>query len=253
MEEKIWFKSDSLILYGVLSSSEKKSKKCVLLCHGITVSKDISQFKELSEVLLQENYDSLRFDIRSHGESEGDSLDLTVKGWKTDIKNSIKFLKERGYEEFIILANSFSGGPALMFSEEEPNIKSVILVAALVDYSSILDPKTKWASYIIKSKINEMKKKGYIKIFGGYKVGKALYEDMQQFNPWKALEKLDIPVLFIHGDKDLLVPCEDSIKYSKICHKGKLIIIKGAGHDFDKRKQLEEVGKEIISFLKNNF
>lgn len=252
MDEKIWFKSDGLKLFGILSTSEKKSKKCVVLCHGITVSKDISQFKELSDILLEQGYDSFRFDVRAHGESEGDSLNLTVKDWKNDIKNAINFLKEGGYNEFAILANSFSGGPALLISEEE-SVKTLILVSALIDYSSILNPKTKWAGYIIKSKLNEMQKKGYIKIFGGFKVGKSLYEDMQQFNPWKALEKLDIPILFVHGDRDLLVPCEDSIKYSKIASKGKLVVVKGAGHDFGKRKNLEEVGKEIIAFLKNNF
>ncbi len=252
MEEKIYFKSDGLSLVGIVSKGEKETKKCVLLCHGITGNKDErGLYSDLAGLLLEKGFDSFRFDVRAHGESEGDSLKLTVDTWKRDIDHAIKFLEKYGYEEFGIISASFSGGPALLAASENASIKIIVLVNALIDYNSILDPKTKWAKYIVKAKLREMRKKGFIKIFGGFKVGIDLYNQIQEFNPWKTLENLKIPILFIHGDKDFVVPHEDSVKYSKVAEKGKMVTINKGDHGFSKESHRKQAAEEIIKFLEN--
>ena len=79
-----------------------------------------------------------------------------------------------------------------------------------------------------------------------------LYKELETLKPWTILRKLKIPILFIHGTRDIVIPSTDSIKYSKITKNGKLILIKGAGHGFDKEQHLKLVASHISKFLKKN-
>ncbi|MEN8817855.1 MAG: alpha/beta hydrolase, partial [Nonlabens sp.] len=66
----------------------------------------------------------------------------------------------------------------------------------------------------------------------------------------KALEKIDIPTLFIHGDADNIVPVEPSSKQGHEIVKGsKLEMIKDAPHGLYLTHK-EELNKLILDFIK---
>ncbi|MDD5192748.1 MAG: alpha/beta hydrolase [Candidatus Nanoarchaeia archaeon] len=254
-QERIIFKNaDGLKLCGILSKSDYESNICIILCHGITVDKEEDGiFTNLAKEIVETNrFNVFRFDFRGHGESEGKSEDMTITGEKRDLEAAINLLKGRSYSRFGILAASFAGGAVCLYCGEHPEIpKALVLWNALIDYSSKINPVTEWGKrYWGKPAFDRVKKQGYTEIGSRkFKVGKEFMSEIKNLKPWKELKKLNIPILFVHGDKDAHIPYGDSVKYSKMFKKG-LATIKGAEHGFhDNKEDAEEANNATINFF----
>src|SRR4030042_7166063 len=255
MEEKIYFiNTDGLKLCGILTKPQKETQKCIILCHGITFTKDEDGiFTELAKRLADNGFTVFRFDFRGHGESEGNSIDLTITGEKKDLEAAVKFLQSLGYKDFGITVASFGGGAVSLFVAENENlIKALVLWNAIIDYHSILRSELPWPKENFgQEAMKKLVSQGYVEIGSRkFKVGKALFAELRQLEPWKGIQNLEIPMLFIHGDKDFYVPHEDSVKFSKLFKNAKLKIIKGGEHGFhDNKKDSDRADKATIQFF----
>jgi len=255
MEEKIYLKNkDGLRLCGILTKPQKETKKCIILCHGITVTKDEGGiFTELAQKLANNGFAVFRFDFRGHGESEGDSIDLTITGEERDLEATVKFLQNLGFHNFGITVASFGGGAVSLFVAKNKNlINALVLWNTIIDYHSILQPELPWPKENFGEKAMEkLEKQGYIEIGSRkFKVGKALFAELRQLEPWKIMQNLKIPMLFIHGDKDTYVPYGDSVKYSKLFKNANLETIKDGEHGFhDNKKDSDKADTATVKFF----
>lgn len=253
MEEKHYFKnSDGLTLCGILTRPNKNTDKCIVLCHGITVDKDEGGiFTEFARKLAEAGFIVFRFDFRGHGESEGNSVDMTITGEKRDLEAAVEFLRSLGCKTFGIVAASFAGGPVAFYVAEH-DIKALVLWNATIDYHNLLEPKLPWPKKYFGNAMQKLEKESFIEIGSSkFKIGKPLFEEMKRLHPWEELQKLKIPILFIHGDKDTYVPYEDSVEYSKLLN-AKLMTIKGAEHGFHDKANAEKADKATIEFFLQN-
>lgn len=256
MEEKVFFKtSDGLKLCGILSTPKIKTQKCIILCHGITVDKEEDGiFTDLAKELVKEGFNVFRFDFRGHGESEGKSVDMTIKGETEDLGFAVKFLQEKGYKEFGILGASFGGGAVSLFTSSHPEtVRALALWNAGIDYSSKITPVTPWGKkYFGKPAFDRAEKFGFTEISSKkFKVGKNLMDEIKILEPWKGLTKVNNPILFVHGNKDSFIPYSDSVKYSKLFKNAKLVTVEGSEHGFhDNPKHAEEANRVTIKFFK---
>ncbi|HIH50661.1 MAG: alpha/beta fold hydrolase [Candidatus Micrarchaeaceae archaeon] len=242
---KIYFKNkDGLKLAGILEKPKSKTNTCIILCHGATVDKEEDGiFTDLSRKLSNAGFATFRFDFMGHGESEGDTINTTIKGEAQDIDSASKLLISKGYKKFGIVAASFSGGPASYFVLSHQD-----KVKALIYWNSVLEYKSLLKRWIAEGNEQRLKEKGYI-IRRRTRYGKKLIEEVSELRPWKELYKIKIPVLFIHGDKDSSVPYEQSVKYSKMI-KAKLETIHGAEHGFhDSKKHSDQADRTTIEFF----
>jgi pimeloyl-ACP methyl ester carboxylesterase len=256
MEEKSFFESNGLKLCGILTKPAASTNKCVVLCHGMTVTKEEDGiFTELAGKLAKAGFAVFRFDFRGHGESAGNSVDMTVAGEKEDLESAIEFLQTKGYRTFGILGASFGGGVVSVFAAGHPDIaKALVLWNPLVDYHSIFEPELPWPKANFgKEAMLRLEKHGFIEVGKRrFRLGKPLFDEMKKLHPWKGLQKLKVPILFVHGDNDTYVPYEDSVKYSKLL-KAELKTIRGAEHGFhDNKKVAEEADKVTIEFFLKN-
>ncbi len=255
MEEKNYFtNSDGLKLCGILTKPQKKTQKCIILCHGLTVTKDEDGiFTELAEKLSNDGFAVFRFDFRGHGESEGNSIDLTITGERKDVDAAIIFLQALGYKDFGITAASFGGGAVSLFAAENKNtIKAIVFWNALIDYRGILEPTLPWPKKNFgEEQRKKLEKQDFIEIGSRkFKIGRALFDELKKLKPFKEIKNLDIPILFIHGDKDSYVPYEDSVKYSKLFKNAKLETINGGEHGFhDKKEDSDRADGVTIQFF----
>jgi len=73
---------------------------------------------------------------------------------------------------------------------------------------------------------------------------------IQQFNAYDRLGQIKCPVLIVHGDKDVLVPAENSNIIKSKIPQAEMYIIPGAGHAF---QAADPVGihQKIVDWLRN--
>lgn len=260
MEEKVYFKTtDNLTLCGILSIPQKPTQKCIVLCHGLggDVDKDEDGiFTNLAEELRSVGFAVFRFDFRGHGESEGEQIDMTITGEKKDLESAVNFLKKKGFKEFGLLGASFGGGAVSLYMGENPiNIKAVVLWNALIDYGSKMNPVTKWGKkYWGREAFERAEKFGFTEIGSSkYKAGRNLMNELKIMKPYQLLMKLEIPILFIHGDQDSYISYQDSVQYAKLMKNAKLVTIPGAEHGFhDKKEDAELAIQSTVEFFLQN-
>lgn len=243
---------DDIKLTGILHLPQNTPDKAIVLAHGLTVDKDEDGiFIELANSLVNNGFTVLRFDFRGHGESGGDSRDMTVKGEKLDLQAAIELVESKNYERVGLVGASFGGGVATLYTaSNQKRLKALCLWNPVLNYDhTFISPYLPW---IVKRKGHikkDMAEKGWSTIgSSNFKIGKNLYEEMKRVYPYEELKKITIPTLVIHGDKDRHVPYEDSKEYTKYLKNGEFITIKGGEHGFQGKKEWSE--KAIVKTLK---
>ena len=253
MEEKIFYSSSNNIKLCGLLSKENNSKKIVVLCHGFSGDKrEKKSFDALVEKLRENNLNSFRFDFRSHGESSGNEWEMTISGELDDLTASIELLKNKGYDEFVLLGASFGAGiVSLLDYTQFENIKALVLWYGAFDFK---DPRNQTFS---DDKWEIAKKDGYYTLLKKTgvtrKIGLNLFNEVNKFKPYENLNKLELPLLFVHGTIDTSVPPELSIETAAKCKNAKVELIEGGWHTFDNSKEaLNNAIEKSIVFIKNN-
>lgn len=258
MEEKVFFKtSDGLKLCGILSLPKQKTQKCIILCHGITVDKEEDGiYTGLARKLCDVDFAVFRFDFRGHGESGGENIKMTIAGETKDLEAAVMLLQEKGFWEFGIVGASFAGGAVSLFTSAHPKVvRALVLWNAVIDYVENINPTLPWTiKYWGKPAFDRAEKFGFTEVGNrGFKAGKNLMEEVKILKPWEELRKIDVPTLFVHGNKDSYVLVADSVKYAAVMKNARLKIIKGADHGFhDDLKHAEEADRVTIEFFSKN-
>lgn len=234
---------DNFKLKGHLIENHKENNKYVILVHGYSAhySINIPFIKLFGDM----DYNVLLVEQRAHGDSEGiyssygynESLDLDL--W-------IEFLeKRRGEELFIGLHGQSMGAATVMICGA--NNDKVKFVVEDCGYSSAKEEikyefsKNKYASFNLVYWYLNLK----LKIKWGFDFAKA--------DPMKEILNSDVPIFFVHGDKDKKVPCKMCLDMYSKRHgdKDKILIVEGAGHLECYWKEPEKYTKMLSEFLKD--
>jgi fermentation-respiration switch protein FrsA (DUF1100 family) len=75
--------------------------------------------------------------------------------------------------------------------------------------------------------------------------------DIEEHSPLKAMENCYVPVLFIHGDEDYLVPCDMSQQCYDACvsQDKRRVVVEGAAHGMSFCVDGELYEREVEEFL----
>lgn len=235
-EEKIFYDStDNIKLCGLLSIMND-TDKIVVLCHGLNGDKtERKSFNAFTQKLQEQKINSFRFDFRAHGESTGIDYEMTPTKEVKDLEKTIEMLNVRGFNEIVVLGASFGGSIiSLMDYSKFKSIKGLICWYGAIDYSATIEAEGFFAEE--HRKIAE--DKGYYEVTSKrtgkvFRLGLPLYNEIYTIQPYKSLIKVDLPILFVHGLIDNMVPYELSVKISKLCKNAKLELIENGTHTFD--------------------
>ena len=255
MKKKIYFKSkDGIELCGIWNMPVKNTDKAVILAHGITVDKnEDGVFTSLAKLLSDHGYAVLRFDFRGHGESKGQSIEMTIKGEILDMAAAVKIASRSGYSNIGLVGASFGGGVATLYDVKYPNtIKCLCLWNPCLNYNHcFLSPTLPW---LIKKKDKmkeDLESQGWT-VLGSRKfvLGKKLFSEMAKLYPYKEIRKIKKPLEIIHGDKDTYVPYDDSKQSLKNMPNGRLVTIKNGEHGFhEPRRRTTMANNETLHFF----
>lgn len=249
MQEKIFFKNKKgLKLCGIISNpTGDVAKPIVVFCHGHATSKDSISIQKLAEMLNAENVSTFRFDISGHGESEGRFEEMTVSDAMNDILSAIEYVRSLGYGKVGLVGSSFGGAASILVAAKTSDLFALALKSPVLDYRE-LEISTRG-----KERIKKWKKRGYdeyqIGDPRGLELNYSFFADFDNFNEYESAKKIKAPTLIVHGDKDVDVPVEQSIKLATIIPNCKLEIISGSGHKFSEPEHFQKMLELISEFI----
>src|SRR3989344_5175207 len=116
--KKLSYENEGQRIAATLHTPRAKTKACVILVHGFSGDKDTEgssdSFPVLAKALAERGFAVLRFDCRGSGESEGRFEETTLTREVSDLKRSIAFDKEQGFEHIGVTGASLGGAVALL-------------------------------------------------------------------------------------------------------------------------------------------
>ncbi|MDE5599060.1 MAG: alpha/beta hydrolase, partial [Lachnospiraceae bacterium] len=236
---------DGYILVAEEFPAEEDSHKWALILHGYTGWKE--EMYPFAYWYHEEGYRVVVPDLRCQGESEGDFIGM---GWTDhyDCNLWIDYILQQDPEARIVLhGQSMGAATALMMTGEDNvsgNIAAVISDCAYTDAYSMFGEKIKEWFYLPAFPLVDSACV-VLKLRGGYNL-----KDASAIN---AVRKSSTPTLFIHGDKDAMIPVQmtKDLYEAASCSK-EILIIEGAGHAQAQDKDPETYYETIKSFLEEN-
>lgn len=265
-EKKVFYQSnDGKKICGIIAKPQKE-KGWILLAHGITMDKNEwgNFYVDIAHRLYKNNFASLRFDFRAHGESEGTQEDITIIGELLDLKASANKIFENWDDGISLLGTSFGAGPSILFANQyKRRVKCLVLLCPVLDYTTtFLKPITPWARETFNKKgFKQLEERGYILLDDKFKLGSKLIEEFNVIKPYENLKDVECPVLTIHGNKDTMVPYKVSKQYGVPNEKSEFITLNDADHGFialgdetggskESMKNKKFVIKKIVEWIK---
>ena len=255
MENVLIKTTDNLSLSAILEDTDERDK-IMVMCHGIRGQKyERGVFPDLAEELLKTGVASIRFDFRGHGESEGLDKDVTIIKEKEDIESIIKYVTNLGYKQIILEASSFAtAAVSLIDYSKFDNIKALVIWYGCPD----LEVTKKGNLFSLENKKIAERDGFYtsksISTGKDFRFGSELFDEVYRIKPYENLSKLDLPIIFVHGKCDEVVPYEYVVNAYKLCKNAQLELIENGNHNFDNNKEaeMESIGK-IVDFVNEVF
>ncbi|HQO57855.1 MAG TPA: alpha/beta hydrolase [Candidatus Omnitrophota bacterium] len=202
------------------------SDKSVVVGHGLGANK--SNFLPLVDFWHGLGYNVLIFDFRGHGQSEGHTVTFGARE-KYDVGAAVDYLASRqGLDPGKIVGYGVSfGGAALIHAAAgDRRIQAVI-----VD-STFSDVETMAREVVSLTRFVPSFLRGALAKVGVMYVSFELGFDIRHFSPRRVIPGLQgQPVFIIHGEKDTLIPWEESKRLLKAALDPKSFYwVKSAGH-----------------------
>ena len=219
----------------------------IVFCHGLRWYKEGEEpYVKAAEELHKKGFSTLLFDFRGHGKSSGDSAkDFSITGQLTDIATAVMYLSENGCDTMYLAGASFGAGAAVLYAASHPEITKLELSNPSLDYD-----RTVTKHFL--PQLHLLETQGFIEAgTRKFKLGKKLFDELQQHTPYKELEKYNGDLLIIHGDSDQRIAHQGVVEiFERLInpHK-KFSLIVGADHGFHEEPFISQVAENIVQFF----
>ncbi|MCX7829495.1 MAG: alpha/beta hydrolase [Acidobacteria bacterium] len=239
----------------------------LLFVHGFPL--DSSMWEE-QKCFLEDSYSVYCPDLPGFG-SNNEIAPSTIEGYAEYIK---KYVKEKNLENIVLCGFSMGGHIALAFYEAFPQIIQALILVDTRAKNDSPEGKNQRNNGIQNAQVYGTKyfeENMLSKLLSGeninnkeivLRVKKMISKQRQDsiINALKAmrdrkdrsflLKKIDVPTLFICGEKDVLTPSEEMKEMSAYVTNSKFQIVKGAGHlsNIENAGQFNEI---VFGFLES--
>lgn len=233
---------DGLNLAGYYLNRFAESKKAVIIAHGYTSNHVYSM--QYAPLFLQRGYNVLLFDQRAHCESEGKYPSYGLFE-SQDLKLWVDWLRKRLGEgcEIGLMGHSIGGATVLSLPKYDNDIKFIVADSAFTSLYRFVYARFKFLHLPFKPFAPFIN--GLLKRKCGYSINEPCAKDVV------AGAGHDIPIMFVHGTKDITVPCGCSTELYEAHDNPKdvLYIVPNAAHPDAYADNPERYKKTLYAFL----
>ena len=234
---------DGLKLHAKKFSPAETSNRWAILVHGY--GRDGTFAYDYAEEYLKRGWNVLIPDLRAAGESEGTFITMGVLESRDIVLWSEKISSDNPDAKIIIHGVSMGAATTLLTAAQEPkNLCAVVedcgFTSAYEMFTAQIEKLFGLPEYPVMPCANIV-----CKIKTGVKISDAA--------PIEVVDKIKVPILFIHGDADKLIPLEMMEKlFDKAVVPKEKFIVEGAGHADAKSTNPDAYFDKIFKFLEAN-
>jgi len=257
MIKPVTFTNNDEQIIGILHLPDTLKKReqapAIAMFHGFTGHKSEAHrfFIHVARALCNAGFVVLRFDFRGSEDSDGEFEDMIVPGEVSDAARAIDFLSGLDLvstEKIGVIGLSMGGRVAAILASKDRRVKFVVL------YSAALAPlKEKFLEGLEKESLKKLEKGESVHVGNGWYLKKTFFETVDSPVPLEVLDKIEVPVLIIHGDSDKVVSLDGAQKGYEILknlnNKNELYIIKGGDHVFMRKEHTRKVIEKTLDWL----
>jgi len=243
MEKSVTFKSGNEAISANLGIPYEGAP-CVIMSHGMEGSKDGRKWLELASRLYKTGFAYMRFNYRGCGTSTEISQRIfentTLTSRIQDYRSAVSFVNSSAVDnnKLAVIGSSFGG--TVLIAACQKGIKAMVTLATPCRFHIPSDDM-----YLMS------KGEKFFELPSGRRLKEKFFSDVNNYDICSAVEKINCPLLVIHGDKDNMVPQEDARSiYNKAKVPKRLEIIKGSNHGFDEPKHLELMIELVMDWFK---
>ena len=234
---------DGLKLYAKKFSPAENSNRWAILVHGY--GRDGTFAYDYADEYLKRGWNVLIPDLRAAGNSQGQFITMGALESQDVFDWSERISADNPDAKIILHGVSMGAATVMMTAAKNP--KNVVAVVEDCGYTSAYEMFTAQLNKIFGlPEFPVMPCANFVcKIKTGVKISDAA--------PLDVVDKINVPVLFIHGDKDLLVPFEmmDELHDKAVAPKEKFVV-EGAGHADSKNINPNGYFDKVFTFLEAN-
>ena len=231
---------DGLKLHAKKFSPAESSDRWAILVHGY--GRDGTYAYDYAEEYLKRGWNVLIPDLRASGESEGKFITMGALESRDVFDWAAKISAENPAAQIVLHGVSMGAATVLMTAALEP--KNLVAVVEDCGYTSAYEMFTAQLGKIFSLPEYPVMPCADLvcKIKTSVKISDAA--------PIDSVDKIKVPVLFIHGDADGLVPFDMMTKlYDKAVAPKEKFVVTGAGHADAKGKDPTAYFDKIFTFL----
>ena len=234
--------ADGLKLNATHFSPAKVTHNWVILVHGY--GRDQRYAWDFAETYLDHDYNVLTPDLRASGTSEGIYLTMGAKE-SDDILLWIEKILENDSSAQIILHGVSMGAATVIMAAAKSQSPNLIAVIEDCGYTSAFNMFTAQLKVIFN--LPSFPIMNFVDIVSHFKTGVAISDAAPVFY----VKDINVPILFIHGTEDKLVPYYMMQELYDHCHAPikEIFSVEGAGHANAKYTDPVAYFNRIFSFL----
>lgn len=214
---------DGLKLHGTFFPCGD-SDRAVVCFHGYT-SEGLNDFSSIAGFYLEKGWNLLVVDSRAHGRSEGAYIGFGCLD-RHDALLWVRYMAERLGQDCRLMLHGISMGGATVLMAAglklPKQVKAVVsdcgFTSAWEVFGHVLKTMYHMPAFPVMQIADRMARKE-----AGF--------GLDECNAREEVKKAQVPILFIHGDKDTFVPCSMVYELYNACRSPKeLLVVPGAGH-----------------------
>lgn len=241
-------RGEKLVAY--LLKPEKESNVYVFAAHGYR-SYGKKEFCGVGQYYIERGYNLFIVDHVASGESEGEYCTFGYNETKDSLK-WLDYMTEAFGKDIKIILHGVSMGAATVMKMSGSGLLPENVKMTVADCGFTSGPD--FFSYRVNKINNKIPAKALVKIWNNVNKSRTGF-DLYSVEPVKSVENATLPMLFIHGEEDGLVPCFMVYELYESCgsENKDLLVIEGADHAqsymVGKEKYTDKLGKFIDSYI----
>ena len=217
----------------------------IILVHGLGASRSSDDALGLASGLLDRGFGVLTFDLRAHGDSEGDRVSGGLHE-RLDVLGAFDYLTNRGVPaaQIGILGRSMGASTSILAAADEPRLQALVADSPYAIGSELIAQetarKTVFPEWIVP-----------VFIRGTDLAGELFLDiDLDKLTPAKAVATLEYPILVIHARNDDRIPVEHGVRVHMASHRdSELWIVPGTDHGDAYSTLLEEYLDRVTGYF----